>query len=142
MQWRKWRSPGILCQRPKARTGTRMASLSVPSRPQGRMRRRHDQVRTNMANCGRPACDSGHVLHEVKTRGSKSGDSCQDGDPKGLIPITFHAQRGRDSPKANYQDGYPKVQHPCVCCRSLTFHTPRSSNDSPPRPMPRDCLHF
>ena len=70
--------PSILCRRPSVRTGTRMASLTAPSRPQGRMRRRHDQVRARQTE-GALACDSGHVLHEVKTRGSKSGDSRHDG---------------------------------------------------------------
>ena len=52
------------------------------------MRRRHDQVRVWQTE-GALACDSGHALREVKTRGSKSSDSHQDGDPKASHPYHF-----------------------------------------------------
>ena len=52
------------------------------------MRQKHDRVQAWQTE-GALACDSGYVLHEVKTRGSKSGDSCQDGDPQGISSLSL-----------------------------------------------------
>ena len=81
------------------------------------MRQKHDRVQAWQTE-GALACDSGYVLHEVKTRGSKSGDSCQDGDPKGSHPCTFYVQEGRDSPKA---DEITKMANP-RCCVTVDTH--------------------
>ena len=80
------------------------------------------------------ACNSGHVLHVVQTRGSKSGDKYA---PRGLIPITFHTQQRCDSlalmklSHARQKQCFPAPSRTAPCPLTVCTFDTRRSYDGP-----------